>query len=552
MPNPKDLFNKAYNLMDANGIENSNLDYYEIIHSNEGRQFYSDPTKDVSIFEQAIALLNEYLAISPNCKYAHSMLGFVYYILNDYENSILNFSKTISIDENYYKAHYYLGILNNKFENYKEALGNFTRAITINPNYSDSYLNRGHAYINLANYSEAINDYTLYISKEENYFQAYQYRGLCFLFQKKYKKAIDDFTKVILLKPSYVSAYRNRGVCYLECDDYENAIQDFNKAIELGFSDEHVLKGLNEAQKKLEGLSKPDKKPQIIQAICEMNIVALESLLDDFRTYQEATKEVFLGKLNEIFERFREDKDTRLNAFAGSCNSKECDNNFGCSGLAFVGNVSNNALNLILKESENNFIDIFDCSKFKINNKNVKPIDNYEIDIKRDEEAKFSPFPERAEMFNKCKTAYNEIVNPSIDLLTKNKISNWLNKHAEFHSTIGYNAGVYASAFNFYNLFRLLKSIETHISFEVQSKNAIEEFNTIDKSEDSELQKWLLKYENLEEEIVKLELSFKDNGEIKYRKNQKRFNIKIDLNEIQYGLQFSKIFDKYYLKISRK
>ena len=31
---------------------------------------------------------------------------------------------------------------------------------------------------------------------------------------------------------------------------------------------------------------------------------------------------------------------------------------------------------------------------------------------------------------------------------------------------------------------------------------------------DSELQKWLLKYENLDEEIVKLELSFKDNGEI--------------------------------------
>lgn len=555
MTNPKDIFNKAIKLIDKNIEENSNVDYYELIHLEKYNEF-NLASKDNSIYQEAIGLLTEYIILIPNCKYAYLYLGVLYHQIKQFENGIIHFQKAIAIDEVYYHTHYKFGELNLDLKNFKDAAENFTNAIKFNPNCIISYFNRAYAYINLKKYAEAITDFTQYISKGTNNYKAYQKRGICFLLLKKYDDAIEDFTKVIVIDQNNASMYINRGLCYLESSDYENAIKDFNKNIELEKTDVHVLKFLKEAKLKLEDSSKPNRKPGIIQAICDMNIFALEELLVDFRTYNNATKTVFLSKMKQAFDFFKDQNEIQLIPHAGICKRQSYCRSQGGKGFAFVGKNSKTALNLIFIESSNNFEDITSCNCFTIDDTNIKIFLDYRIDIKIDERSKYYPSPDNSEMLTNCKLAYCEIINPSIDILTADTITKWLTKYSSLHSTIGINAGLYASSFNFSNLFRLLQKIEKHISFENSFKEALLELNKISNLDNIAKKNWLLKYESFEEQIAKLEVAFKDNGEIDYNTFSKKYNtnfkIKLDSNEIKYGLLFCKTFNDYYFEIARK
>lgn len=442
MQNPKDIYNKAMNLLDCNRVENSHADYYNNITHLEKINFKFDKKLDISIYHQIIQLLNEFVVFITNCKITHIYLGNVNHQIKDFENASLNYKKAIALDENYDLAYYNLGALNLKLKNNQEAIDNFTHAISINPNFKNNYFNRGNAHFNLNNRKEALQDFTEYISREPKYYKAYLYRAIIYKFEKEFKKTIEDCTKAISLNPNHIYLYKLRGQCYLECDEYKNAIADLEKTIELGASDKDVLKLLHEAQMKLNDSSKPNKKLQIIQAICDMNISALEELLDDFRTYQDATKETFLTKLKEAFDFFKDKKETSLIPFAGYCNFQnckfnpfcrgiECSSSYGLKGLSFAGKVSRYKVDLIFTELDNNFKDVFYCRSFKIEDKNVNTYLDYRIEIKLDEKANLILSGDKLEMVNKWNSAYNEIVNHSIDVLSKETIINWLNVHAK-------------------------------------------------------------------------------------------------------------------------
>ena len=77
----------------------------------------------------------------------------------------------------------------------------------------------------------------------------------------------------------------------------------------------------------------------ILKYMSEMDIEMLSLILDDSKTYQDATKEVFLEKLKGAFESFKNEKDQKLNYYPGVCNSTECTNT-GCKGYTFVGDTS--------------------------------------------------------------------------------------------------------------------------------------------------------------------------------------------------------------------
>lgn len=56
-----------------------------------------------------------------------------------------------------------------------------------------------------------------------------------------------------------------------------------------------------------------------------------------------------------------------------------------------------------------------------------------------------------------------------------------------FFSTIGYYPANYKSAFDFYNLYRQLKTVEEQSSFNDMAFNALEELEKVEKSNDNEL-----------------------------------------------------------------
>jgi hypothetical protein len=103
----------------------------------------------------------------------------------------------------------------------------------------------------------------------------------------------------------------------------------------------------------------------VIYFFQRMDISMLKMVLDDTHTYQDFEKKEFLKKLDYAFTALHEAGNTYLNRYAGFCNSEEC--NFKCKGYSFVGNVSNDYMDLILEIKNNKVTDIYECTKF-VNN----------------------------------------------------------------------------------------------------------------------------------------------------------------------------------------
>lgn len=100
----------------------------------------------------------------------------------------------------------------------------------------------------------------------------------------------------------------------------------------------------------------------ILNAFVTLDIVALTANLKE-RSYQDATKEIFLREVESIFEAHHRSKDTELMFYKGLCGSNTCDN-CGKNGYRFVGNHSNNYFSLIFELDGDDILDIYSCTEF--------------------------------------------------------------------------------------------------------------------------------------------------------------------------------------------
>lgn len=89
----------------------------------------------------------------------------------------------------------------------------------------------------------------------------------------------------------------------------------------------------------------------------------LNLILDEKLPYQDYEKKMFVKKLSYAFDEFLSRGNTHLNRFEGKCNSNIC-TNVNCLGFSFVGNSTQDYMDLILEIKNNKVTDIYECSKF--------------------------------------------------------------------------------------------------------------------------------------------------------------------------------------------
>ena len=89
----------------------------------------------------------------------------------------------------------------------------------------------------------------------------------------------------------------------------------------------------------------------------------LNLILDKNLPYQDYDKKLFVKKLSYAFDEFLSRGNTHLNRFEGKCTSNTC-TNVNCQGFSFVGNSTQDYMDLILEIKNNKVTDIFECSTF--------------------------------------------------------------------------------------------------------------------------------------------------------------------------------------------
>ena len=109
-----------------------------------------------------------------------------------------------------------------------------------------------------------------------------------------------------------------------------------------------------------------------------LDIAKVSNVLDDKKTYQNFEKPLFIKKLGSALDEFIEAGDTYLNRYDGVCNSKTC--NFNCKGFSFVGNKSEDYLDLIIDIQDGVVLDIYECFSFKCENQEIQKNEYIGID----------------------------------------------------------------------------------------------------------------------------------------------------------------------------
>lgn len=95
----------------------------------------------------------------------------------------------------------------------------------------------------------------------------------------------------------------------------------------------------------------------------------VSDILEDNLTYQDFEKSLFIHKLGNAFDKFIYAGDTFLQCYKGYCSSEIC--NYRFNGYSFIGNNSNNYLDMILKIKDGIVEDMYECSVFKMRVKDV-------------------------------------------------------------------------------------------------------------------------------------------------------------------------------------
>ena len=242
--------------------------------------------------------------------------------------------------------------------------------------------------------------------------------------------------------------------------------------------------------------NEPTKVEQIINAFSEMNSTALEILLDDTKTYQDATKEVFLEKVEELFLAHKNSGDDYLFSYPGKCCAEisRCDN-CGKTGYRFVGNHSNNYIDFIFEIGHETVSDIYDCSRFET----TETIENLAIqaslDFDEDEKAYFVKTPDYLSKVSAAREAFSEISTTPPQLLDFEQLSYWVDKHAILSERIG-EFDIFEPIMKwtpFVRLYSDLKEIRDYLNLNFKSiQNANQHNKTLQTEQD--YIDWIVKY----------------------------------------------------------
>lgn len=297
-----------------------------------------------------------------------------------------------------------------------------------------------------------------------------------------------------------------------------------------------------------------NRKKLIIESFQKMDSDMLYILLDDNKTYQDARKEVFLEKVNDAFSKLKKYGDTFLSSHIGFCNFKLCSNK-GCKGYSFVGNKSKKHIDLIFKELNDEINDIFHCNGFQTNDKSIETESLIEIDIKNDKKANFKPSIDFSIKSQECKLAYEELIQYQNRIIDKTIYLSWLEKYFElnkyFHGKGSFSDN-YSDFHRFYWLYFRINELNDFLQSNEFAKEAVEEFQTIDKSNEPQLLKWLIKYEKTGNDLT---LFLYEDIDFESPEKSKYFGIddfKINTSDFWYIAKFKFLFDEYYWEILEK
>jgi len=256
------------------------------------------------------------------------------------------------------------------------------------------------------------------------------------------------------------------------------------------------------------------QKDIVLESIKQMDMGRLQLVLDHRYTYFGATKEVFLKKLNVIFQTCQKKGDTIFEQHKTHCPCKLC-NVPNLITFTFVGNVSRGYMKLVFVLKQERIINIYTCNNmyekndifyyYELEFENGTPDTHeyYSIRVASDEKANFISTPYYQYYIAKCDRACAQLNVYRNQIIPVEVIFDWVNKHQK---VVNYFFDASRDEELKY-LVLFFRNLSDELKFREVARQAMDAMTFNPEKDKEELINWLIVYEKIgREELVLLSL----------------------------------------------
>ena len=260
-------------LGEINEINTNFLDamfYYYRVLKNEPNNFNANNNLariliELGDYNESINIL-KYLLKNNNKHEVAYNLGYSYYRINSYEESIKYFTQAILINPEDYQTYYYLGLSYKNKKLYKQSLDAFKKCISLNSSlglahyelgllyemilnddlaiqhfelakknetFDDLNYRLGMLYYKNQNFLKAMNPLKEYLLKHMEDYETMKIVGEIFIQTNRYSEAIDIYYRLSDHEPNNKIYYNNIADSYYKLKDFDNALIYYLKVVEL-------------------------------------------------------------------------------------------------------------------------------------------------------------------------------------------------------------------------------------------------------------------------------------------------------------------------------
>jgi tetratricopeptide (TPR) repeat protein len=183
--------------------------------------------------EEAIAHLNQALALNPTYASAHHALANAFSQRGESAEAIRHYNQALALDPGSAKAHYNLGRVHATREEWQEAVAQYREAIRIDPSDPDYHNNLGLALAKQEKWDEAVKQFRIALGIDPAYVKAHYNLGRVYAREGRLDDAVEHFAQALRLQPESPEIHQSLGrVLHLE-GKKEEALHHYQEAIRL-------------------------------------------------------------------------------------------------------------------------------------------------------------------------------------------------------------------------------------------------------------------------------------------------------------------------------
>ncbi len=283
----------------------------------------------------------------------------------------------------------------------------------------------------------------------------------------------------------------------------------------------------------------------LLNAIENLNLNLLDVCLDDSKSYQDVSKEIFLGELKNIFYRIKQSGDTKLEIRKGHCTNKAC-SNFKCKGYSFLAKKSNERIDLIFEEKGDVTEDIYHCNGLKIDDKISDNSSLAIIEFPEDFKNDFVPTDNYISQSLRCNKLLNEIqfLMQKQACLMLDDCINLFEQHKIYVEETLANIEGFSFEIKFFDYFFFIDRLLKLFKFNDECIVAMEDYNLFAADDEVSFLSWLKSFEGCYNALDNTEFNFLKNLPDEFDKIYFDKDLIIHCVELKEVFQFYKAFDK--------